>query len=148
MNAINKEYKRLTKKGGYTKELDLTQELGYSHIYNRLAELEDKIEQGELVENKVVTYINMARSGNKTLVYKALKYDELKTKIENGILVELPKKSDRVNVFAEEFEELIRKETAKEIVDRLMKYESYFDDYKFDRILDDISIDYGIEVEE
>lgn len=47
---INKEaYKRLTKKGGFTKKLDLTQELGYSQIYNRLAELEDKIENGTLV---------------------------------------------------------------------------------------------------
>ena len=50
MNTVNKEHKRLTKKGGYTKELDLTQELGYSHIYNRLAELEDKIKNGTLVE--------------------------------------------------------------------------------------------------
>jgi hypothetical protein len=49
MNAANKQYGRLTKKGGYTKELDLKQELGYSYIYNRLAELEDKIEKGTLV---------------------------------------------------------------------------------------------------
>lgn len=50
MNTANKQYGRLTKKGGYTKELDLKQELGYSYIYNRLAELEDKIEAGTLVE--------------------------------------------------------------------------------------------------
>lgn len=50
MNTVNKQYKRLTKKGGYTKELDLNQELGYSYIYTRLAELEDKIENGTLVE--------------------------------------------------------------------------------------------------
>lgn len=49
MNTTNKQYVRLTKKGGYTKELDLKQELGYSYIYNRLAELEDKIEAGTLV---------------------------------------------------------------------------------------------------
>ena len=49
MNTANKQYGRLTKKGGYTKELDLKQELGYSYIYNRLAELEDKIEKGTLV---------------------------------------------------------------------------------------------------
>ena len=49
MNTANKQYGRLTKKGGYTKELDLKQELGYSYIYNRLAELEDKIENGTLV---------------------------------------------------------------------------------------------------
>ena len=50
MNTANKQYGRLTKKGGYTKELDLKQELGYSYIYNRLSELEDKIEAGTLVE--------------------------------------------------------------------------------------------------
>ena len=50
MNTANKQYGRLTKKGGYTKELDLKQELGYSYIYNRLAELEDKIDNGTLVE--------------------------------------------------------------------------------------------------
>lgn len=44
------DYKRLTKKGGYTKELDLKQELGYLYIYNRLSELEDKIENGTLIE--------------------------------------------------------------------------------------------------
>ena len=49
MNTANKQYGRLTKKGGYTKELDLKQELGYSYIYNRLSELEDKIEKGLLV---------------------------------------------------------------------------------------------------
>ena len=49
MNTANKQYGRLTKKGGYTKELDLKQELGYSYIYNRLSELEDKIEKGTLV---------------------------------------------------------------------------------------------------
>lgn len=40
-------YERLTKRGGYTKELDLTQEYGYSIIYQRLSELEDKIEDEE-----------------------------------------------------------------------------------------------------
>ena len=50
MNTANKQYGRLTKKGGYTKELDLKQELGYSYIYNRLSELEDKIEAWTLVE--------------------------------------------------------------------------------------------------
>ena len=59
-------------------------------LKNRLAELEDKIENGELVENKVVTYVNMARSDSKTLIDKAIKYDKLKNKIENGTMVELP----------------------------------------------------------
>lgn len=56
---INKEtYKRLTKKGGYTKDLDLKQELGYSHIYNRLAELEDKILDETLIEFNKPFYSN------------------------------------------------------------------------------------------
>lgn len=48
---INRDtYKRLTKKEGYTKDLDLKQELGYSYIYTQLSELENKIENGRLVE--------------------------------------------------------------------------------------------------
>lgn len=46
-------YKRLTKKGGLDfsdKSLCLADEWGYSHIYNRLAELEDKIEKGKMIE--------------------------------------------------------------------------------------------------
>lgn len=59
-------------------------------VLNRLAELEDKIERGELVENTVVTYVNMGRCNSKTLIDKALKFDELKAKLENGTLIELP----------------------------------------------------------
>ena len=59
-------------------------------LYNRLVELEDKIERGELVENTVVTYLNMGRCNSKTLIDKALKFDELKAKLENGTLIELP----------------------------------------------------------
>lgn len=44
-----REYKRLTNQK-WSKYIDLTQELGYSHIYKRLHELEDKIENGTLVE--------------------------------------------------------------------------------------------------
>lgn len=36
----------------------------------------------------------------------------------------------------------VRKGTAEEIVERLRKYDSHFDDYKFDRLLDDIELDY------
>lgn len=43
------EYKRLTNQQ-WSKDIDLTQELGYSYIYKRLAELEDKIEAGTLME--------------------------------------------------------------------------------------------------
>lgn len=44
---------RFTKKGGLDftdKNLSLRDEWGYSYIYNRLAELEDKLESGQLVE--------------------------------------------------------------------------------------------------
>lgn len=96
-----KEYKRLTQKGenGYWIDGNLVNQRqgafdicidSFMILLNRLAELEDKIESGELVENKVITYFNMARSNSKTLVDKALKYDELKAKIENGTLIELP----------------------------------------------------------
>lgn len=43
-----KEYKRLTNQK-WSKNIDLTQELGYSYIYKRLYELETKIENGTLV---------------------------------------------------------------------------------------------------
>ncbi len=49
-----------------------------------------RIKDGELVENNVITYVNTARSGGKTLVAKALAYDELQKKIEQGTLIELP----------------------------------------------------------
>ena len=45
------KYERLTKKAGWHKDIDLTQELGYSYIYQRLSELENKIEDGTLVED-------------------------------------------------------------------------------------------------
>lgn len=45
-----KEYKRLTKKGGWSDNIDLKEELGYKWIYQRLAELEDKIENGTFIE--------------------------------------------------------------------------------------------------
>lgn len=43
------EYKRLTNQK-WSKDIDLTQELGYSYIYKRLGELEEKIEAGTLME--------------------------------------------------------------------------------------------------
>ena len=43
-----KEYKRLTNQK-WSEDIDLTQELGYSYIYKRLYELEDKIKAGTLV---------------------------------------------------------------------------------------------------
>lgn len=44
-----KQYKRLTNQK-WSEDIDLTQELGYSHIYKRLYELEDKIENKMLME--------------------------------------------------------------------------------------------------
>ena len=43
------EYERLTNQK-WSKDIDLTQELGYSYIYKRLHDLEDKIEAGTLIE--------------------------------------------------------------------------------------------------
>lgn len=43
------EYKRLTGQK-WTDDIDLTKEYGYSYIYKRLYELEDKIENGTLLE--------------------------------------------------------------------------------------------------
>ena len=43
------EYKRLTGQK-WTDDIDLTKEYGYSYIYKRLYELEDKIMDGTLVE--------------------------------------------------------------------------------------------------
>ncbi len=43
-------YERLTKRGGFEKIEDFKEEYGYSSIYQRLSEIEDKIESGELVE--------------------------------------------------------------------------------------------------
>ena len=45
---MSMEYKRLTNQK-WSEDIDLTQELGYSYIYKRLYELEDKIEAGTLV---------------------------------------------------------------------------------------------------
>lgn len=44
-----KQYKRLTNQK-WSEDIDLTQELGYSYIYKRLYELEDKIENKMIVE--------------------------------------------------------------------------------------------------
>ena len=43
------KYERLTHQK-YDENIDLTQEYGYSYIYKRLYELENKIEAGTLVE--------------------------------------------------------------------------------------------------
>lgn len=47
------KYERLTHQK-YDENIDLTQEYGYSYIYKRLYELEDKIEAGTLVEPSTI----------------------------------------------------------------------------------------------
>lgn len=46
------KYERLTHQK-YDENIDLTQEYGYSYIYKRLYELEDKIESGSMIEPPV-----------------------------------------------------------------------------------------------
>lgn len=46
------KYKRLTHQK-YDENIDLTKEYGYSYIYKRLYELEDKIEAGSMIEPPV-----------------------------------------------------------------------------------------------
>lgn len=118
-----KEYKRITKRL-MGSNAPFTEYASDNEILNRLAELEDKIEQGELVENTVVTYVNMARSGNKTLIDKALKYDELKSKIENGTLIELPcKVGDTVYIATDKWD-------IEEVVEAKVTRVEYFKDEK------------------
>ena len=45
------KYERVTKRTGWHENIDLTDELGYSYIYQRLSELENAIEDGELVKS-------------------------------------------------------------------------------------------------
>ena len=51
------DYKRLTGQK-WTDDIDLTKEYGYSYIYKRLYELEDKIMDGTLVEFNKPFYSN------------------------------------------------------------------------------------------
>ena len=43
------KYDRLTKRGGYSENLDMKQEYGYGKIYTMLSRLEDEIEDGKLI---------------------------------------------------------------------------------------------------
>ena len=90
MNTANKQYGRLTKKGGYTKELDLKQELGYSYIYNRLSELEDKIENGTLVELpcKGIEELDIIKKGMIFIFYKMC----LEQNLGQGVFLEYKSK--------------------------------------------------------
>lgn len=72
------DYKRLTKQAGWHKDIDLKDELGYSYIYQRLAELENKIEQGTLIELPFIIKCStkyavvVARSGRGRRLYKTV----------------------------------------------------------------------------
>lgn len=57
-------------------------------VINRLAELEDKIERGELVDVKENHLIAISRASGKSL--KQLETIDILTKYKNGTLVELP----------------------------------------------------------
>lgn len=61
-------YERLTKRAGFHKDIDLKDEWGYSHIYQRLSELENKIEDGQLVQLKT-PYCTYTHSYNGTKYY-------------------------------------------------------------------------------
>lgn len=93
------EYERLTKKTnngyGISGELVNQKQPAYDIVtdcfdivINRLAELEDKIERGELVDVKENHLIAISRTSGKS--YKQLKAVDILTKYENGTLVELP----------------------------------------------------------
>ena len=121
------EYERITSrvgKGIAVKETSFNDNKSIFNAIERLAELEDKIERGELVENNVITHVNMARSGSKTLIAKALAYDELKAKIEQGTLVERPpiKKGDSIWVirkYWDYFEGRTKKSLERRVVDKI-----------------------------
>lgn len=68
------EYERLTNQK-WSEDIDLTQELGYSHIYKRLYELEDKI------ENRTLVTIPYAIGQELYWVYKKGCFDVEKVKV-------------------------------------------------------------------
>jgi hypothetical protein len=74
------KYERLTDRNW--KEFDT------SEMYKRFAELEDKIERGELVDVKENHLIAISRASGKSS--KQLKTIEILAKYENGTLIELP----------------------------------------------------------
>lgn len=65
------DYKRLTGQK-WTDDIDLTKEYGYSYIYKRLYELEDKIMDGTLVELpcKGIEELDIIKKGMIFIFYK------------------------------------------------------------------------------
>jgi hypothetical protein len=85
------EYKRLTERVGRgvcVKETSSNDNKSIWNAIERLAELEDKIERGELVDVKENHLIAISRGNGKS--YKQLETIEILTKYENGTLIELP----------------------------------------------------------
>lgn len=76
-----REYERLTNQK-WSKDIDLTQELGYSYIYKRLYELEDKIENGILVPKYSVVESGNTYCACMVDTSKLLVIDEYETKAE------------------------------------------------------------------
>ena len=68
------EYKRLTCQK-WTDDIDLTKEYGYSYIYKRLYELEDKIMNGTLVE--LGYHIRKSYKNHDDQRYKIILIDEV-----------------------------------------------------------------------
>lgn len=86
------KYKRLTERTGKSigiKETSTNDNMSIWNAINRLAELEDKIERGELVDVKENHLIAISRTSGKSS--KQLEAIEILTKYENGMLVELPR---------------------------------------------------------
>ena len=73
--------KRFTKKGGLDftdKNLSLVDVLGYSYIYNHLAELEDKIESRQLIElPTIISFSDTHPYLGKITIYQVIWLDEL-----------------------------------------------------------------------
>lgn len=137
------KYYRLTNQE-WSEDIDLKKELGYSHIYKRLHELEDKIENGELVniewhDEQVLhakSEIKRLQSENKTLRLAkddfkkrlndsghrnkklSLKLGSLKKEIRNA-------KTEAVEEFSENLEALCFDETfymdLHDTIDKLLK---------------------------
>lgn len=64
------KYERITNKKGWHEDIDLKEEYGYKWIYQRLAELEDKIENGTIIElpckvGDTVYYETFAKNGTR-----------------------------------------------------------------------------------
>lgn len=123
-------YKRLTSQK-WTDDIDLTKEYGYSYIYKRLYELEDKIENGTLKEIPKNAVVLTEQEQNKILKATEKRINELKQQIEQT-----------------------RKETAKEI---FRSFENAFSLYYPHGILTyedfqthfmHLAEKYGVEVEE